>query len=184
MSSTSPGAAPEDLGGRSGGGAVNELDEDHSSTSTLGPFLVGGVMLVVGLVLLQQTFKIKAEGFDAQGPKFFPLVVVSLWLLLSVAYLIQHTLQVIRRGAGLSAERFEHMWGAGALVVLLIVYAYVLDPVGYWISTSLFFVGSARAMRSRNLVRDAVIGVALSLLVYLSFTRALGVHLPEGVLGF
>jgi putative tricarboxylic transport membrane protein len=108
---------------------------------------------------------------------------VSLWLLLSVVYLAQHLAKVLRTGAGLSAERFEHMLGAGALVVLLVVYAYVLDPLGYWISTSLFFVGAARAMGSRNLVRDTVVGIGLALLVYLSFTRALGVHLPEGVLG-
>ena len=182
--STSPGAAPDNLGGRSGGAPVNELDEDHSSTSTVGPFVVGAFMLVVGLVLLQQTFAIRAEGFDPQGPKFFPIVVVSLWLLLSVLYLGQHLVRVLRSGAGLSAERFDHILGAGSLVVLLVVYAFILDPLGYWISTSLFFVGSARAMGSRNLARDVVIGIALALLVYLSFTRALGVHLPEGVLGF
>jgi putative tricarboxylic transport membrane protein len=170
------GPAP-DPGGQSG------LDEDHGSTSTVGPFLVGGVMFAVGLVLLQQTFKINAEGFDPQGPRFFPLIMVSLWLFLSVVYLAQHLAKVLRTGAGLSAERFEHMLGAGALVVLLVVYAYVLDPLGYWISTSLFFVGAARAMGSRNLVRDTVVGIGLALLVYLSFTRALGVHLPEGVLG-
>ncbi len=170
------GQAP-DSGGPSG------LDEDHRSTSTLGPFLVGGVMLAVGLVLLQQTFKIEAEGFDTQGPRFFPLIVVSLWLFLSVMYLGQHLVKVLRTGSGLPAERFDHMLGAGALVVLLVVYAYVLDPLGYWISTSLFFVGAARAMGSRNLVRDIVVGIVLALLVYLAFTRALGVHLPEGVLG-
>lgn len=184
--STPSGADPDNLGVRSGGapGPVNELDEDHSSSSPVGPFVVGGVMLVAGLVLLRQTFKIEEVGFDAQGPRFFPLIVVSLWLLLSVVYLAQHLVKVLRSGNGLSAERFDHALGAAALVVLLVVYAYVLDPVGYWISTSLFFIGSARAMGSRQLARDAVIGIGLALFVYLSFTHALGVHLPEGVLGF
>ena len=189
MSSSDPavrGAASEDLGGRSGGDqrGADALDEDHSSTSVLGPFLVGGFMLAVGLVLVQQLFAINAEGFDPQGPRFFPMVVVSLWLLLSVLYLGQHLVKVLRTNAGLAAERFGHTRGAVALVVLLVIYAYVLDPVGYWISTSVFFVGAARAMGSRSLVRDLVIGIGLALLVYLSFTRALGVHLPEGVLGF
>lgn len=141
-------------------------------------------MLLVGLVLLQQTFKIEGAGFDPQGSRFFPLIMVTMWLVLAVVYLAQHTVKVIRSGTGLYAERFEHMLGVGALVVLLVVYAYVLDPVGYWISTSLFFIGSARAMGSRNPVRDVVVGIALSLFVYLTFTRALGVNLPEGVLGF
>jgi putative tricarboxylic transport membrane protein len=178
-----PGAA-SDPGGRSGGEHVNEVDEDYGSTSTLGPFLVGGFMLVVGLVMFWQIFKIHADGFAAQGPKFFPLIVISLWLVLSAIYLVTHLVKVLRRHAGHAAERFEHMVGAGWLVVLLVVYAFLLDPVGYWISTALFFVGSARAMGSRNLVRDVLVGVLLALVVYLSFTRALGVRLPEGVLGF
>jgi putative tricarboxylic transport membrane protein len=184
--STVRGPAPETLGG----GAADPVQQDsggepdHASTSVLGPFLVGAVMLALGSVMFWQTFAINAEGFDPLGPKFFPLVVISLWLLLSVLYLGQHTLKVVRTRTGLAAERFEHMRAAAALVVLLVVYAYVLDPLGYWISTSVFFVGAARAMGSRHLLRDVVIGVGLALLVYLSFTRALGVHLPEGVLGF
>jgi putative tricarboxylic transport membrane protein len=50
------------------------------------------------------------------------------------------------------------------------------------ISTSAFFVGSSRAMGSRHLARDVAVGIGLSLLVYLSFTRLLGVSLPAGVL--
>ena len=160
-----------------------QQDDTQEGSTRLGPIVVGGVMLVVGLVLLWQTFLIPGEGFDPQGPRFFPLLVVVLWVVLSVLYLGGHLLKLARGRAGAPSEPFQHGLAALLLVVLLVGYAFVLDPVGYWIATSVFFVLAARLLGSRNLARDVTVGVALSLAVYLAFTQALGVRLPEGVLG-
>lgn len=162
---------------------AEQITEEHESSSRLGPLLVGVVMVVVGLVLLWQVFQIRAEGFSMQGPRFFPLIAVLLWLALSVTYLVQHGVRFVRDRGGLPAEPFAHTRALLVLVVLLVVYAYVLEPVGYVISTFVLFVASARALGSRKLPRDLVIGAVLSIVVYLAFTRALNVHLPEGVLG-
>ena len=163
---------------------VHELDEDHSSTSKTGPFIVGAVMLATGVILLTQTFRIPGEGFDPQGPRFFPLCVVLAWLLLSAIYLATHIGKIIRTGKGEAAEKFARMVPAAILVIALIVYALVLDSVGYLIATALFFVAAARVLGSRNWARDITVGVLLSAVVYFSFTQALGVRLPEGILGF
>lgn len=158
------------------------VEPDHSSDSPLGPFVAGAVMVAVGVVLLTQVFAITAEGFDPEGPRFFPLIVITLLTALSVVYLLQQAMAVARRSVRLPAERFTHMPAAALLVGLLVAYAFVLGPLGYVPTTSIFFVGAARAMGSRHLPRDIVVGVGLSLLVYLTFTRALGVSLPAGVL--
>jgi putative tricarboxylic transport membrane protein len=163
---------------------VHELDEDHSSTSKTGPFIVGAVMLVTGVVLLFQTFRIPGEGFDPQGPRFFPLCIVLAWLLLSVIYLSTHILKIIRTGNGEAAEKFTRIVPAAILVVALIIYALVLDSVGYLIATALFFIAAARVLGSRNWARDITVGVLLSAVLYFAFTQALGVRLPEGILGF
>lgn len=163
---------------------VHELDEDHSSTSKVGPFIVGAVMLAIGVVLLVQTFRIPGEGFDPQGPRFFPLCVVLAWLLLSVIYLATHIGKIIRTGKGEAAEKFARMVPAALLVLALIVYALILDYVGYLIATALFFIVAARLLGSRNWARDVTVGVLLSAVLYFSFTQALGVRLPEGILGF
>jgi len=158
-------------------------DDPARRRSRLGPLLVGLVMIAVGLVLLWQIFEIPAEGFGMQGPRFFPAVVVAIWLGLAVIYLAQHVVSLRRSGPGLPAARFDRAGPMGLLVLILVVYAFALDPLGYWIATSLLFIASARTLGSRRLRRDVIIGVALSLVVYLLFTRALGVRLPEGVLG-
>ena len=177
--------APGDPGGRSAGAVVPDdfpaPEPDHSSDSVVGPLVVGVGLVVVGLVLLTQVFAIDAEGFSPEGPKFFPLLVLSLLTALSVVYLLQQVRAIARRTETLPAEKFSHMPAAAILVGLLVVYAFVLGPVGYVLATSAFFVAAARTMGSRHLVRDVVVGVGLALLVYLTFTRALGVFLPQGV---
>jgi putative tricarboxylic transport membrane protein len=162
---------------------VHELDEDHSSTSKAGPFIVGAVMLATGVVLLFQTFRIPGEGFDPQGPRFFPLCIVLAWLVLSVIYIATHILKILRTGKGQAAEKFSRMVPAAILVAALIIYALVLDSVGYLLATALFFIAAARVLGSRNWARDITVGILLSALMYFSFTQALGVRLPEGILG-
>ena len=176
---TSERPALDTVGGRPDG---SDLAVDHHSDSPVGVFLVGAGMLAVSVVLLTQVFTISNSDLSPQGPRFLPLVVVSLWALLSLLYLLQQTIRLVRRTGGLPAERFTHMAGASLLVVMLVVYAYVLDPIGYLITTTLFFVGAARTMGSHNWARDILVAVLLTLGIYLAFTRALGVNLPIGVL--
>jgi putative tricarboxylic transport membrane protein len=146
-----------------------------------GPFAFGAGIVLVSGVLLSQVFAIDTtEGFSPQGPRFLPLVVLTLMLVLGLVYLAQQA-AAVRRGGSLPAEPFTHLSAAAVLVGILVVYAFVLGPVGYVPATALFFVAAARTMGSRHLPRDVVVGVGLSLLVYLSFTRALGVFLPQGV---
>ena len=114
-------------------GKIHELDEDHTRTSNVGPLIVAAVMLAAGGVLLFQTFQIPGEGFDPQGPRFFPLCVVLTWLLLSDLYLANHVTKVARHGRGEAAEKFANVVPAAILVATLVVYALILDSVGYLI---------------------------------------------------
>ncbi len=147
----------------------------------VGPFAFGAGIVLFSGVLLSQVFAIETTvGFAPEGPRFLPLVVLTLLLALALVYVAQQ-LAAVRQGGGLPAEPFAHMRAATLLVLTLVVYAFVVGPVGYVPATAVFFVVAARTMGSHHLVRDIVIGVGLSLLVYLSFTRALGVFLPQGV---
>ena len=54
---------------------------------------------------------------------------------------------------------------------------------GFVIASSALFWVAARGFGSRRPLRDAVIAVALAVVVFLAFTRGLGLSLPLGVLG-
>jgi putative tricarboxylic transport membrane protein len=142
---------------------------------------MGAGLLVGCALLLTQVFAINGDGFSPAGPRFFPLLVVGLLTLLSGVYVLQQVRALTRGTDPLPAERFSHMPAAVLLVVVLVGYAFVLNTVGYAVTTAVFFVVTARILGSRHLVRDVVVGVGLSLVVYLGFTRLLGVFLPQGV---
>lgn len=154
----------------------------ETGTSTAAPLVAGVVLVGFGILLMTQVVAIKGDGFSPGGPRFFPLVVVTLLTVLAAVYLLQQVWAVAGRAALLPSERFSHMPAVLALLGLLVAYAFVLAFAGYVVATAAFFVGAARTMGSRLLARDLVVGVLLSLLVYLTFTRALGVFLPQGVL--
>ena len=72
------------------------------------------------------------------------------------------------------------LWGlavAALLVVLGLVGDFVLQ-----VPSALLFFGAAYAMGSRSYARDLVIGVIMAAVLYVGFTRGLGLHLPAGVL--
>ena len=103
--------------------------------STIGPIVVGAAMVLIGLVLLWQTFKIEGEGFDPQGPRFFPLLVVSFWIVLSALYLGHHLMDLARAKQGMASERYEHTVPVVLLVVLsslaLIKFGYLDRRIHY-----------------------------------------------------
>ena len=147
----------------------------------VGPFAFGAGLVLVSGVLLSPVCAIETdEGLAPQGPRFMPFVVITLMLALGLVYVAQQA-AAVRRHESLPAERFTHLPAAAALVATLVAYAFVVGPVGYVPATAVFFVVAARTMGSRQLPRDIVVGIGLTLLVYLSFTRALGVFLPQGV---
>lgn len=148
------------------------------------PVVTGAVMVAVGVLLLTQVPVIRADGYDVQGPRFLPLVVISLWTVLSGVYLVRAVVALVGRREGLPTERFDHMRRVALLLVLLVAYAYAVDPLGYVLTTAVFFVGTTLALGSRHLLRDGVIAVLLSVGIYLAFTEALNVRLPQGVMPF
>lgn len=153
----------------------------------LGPRIVAVLILTFGAVAAYQTVRLGAEeGYGPAGPAFFPLIVSAGLLLFGALFLLQTLVRpdpMLREHV--AEEAAATHWGTvGLLVVALLVYAFLLDPLGYPVATILFFVAVTRTLGSRRLVRDVVVAVVASLVLYLGFTEVLGVRLPGGVLEF
>lgn len=155
--------------------------EEIPAGSPVAPVVVGVIVLAVGVLLVWQAWLVPGD-LGPQGPRFLPVFLAIVWILLAAAYLAGAVTGLARRSGGVAAERFDHLWRVLALVVTLIVYAYVLDFVGYMISTSVLVAVSAAILGSRNHVRDAVVAVGLTVAVYFLFTRGLNIYLPTGLL--
>jgi putative tricarboxylic transport membrane protein len=122
---------------------------------------------------------------DPVGPRPVPVVLGVLLLVVAAAYAVD----VARGGTG-EAEAGEDIdlgtpidWRTvSLLLVAFVVNIVLIDWLGWVISGSLLFWGSAFALGNRHHVRNLVIAVVLSLATFYAFAIGLGVNLPAGVL--
>jgi len=154
--------------------------------SFLGLRLAAIFLLGVGVIALTQSFQIRqGVGYVVVGPRLFPVIISTGLFIFTLLFLIRTTpLWADTDLAEESAvEEAATHWVTVFLVIFaLIVYAVTLGPLGYPLSTALFFPAVSRIMGSRKLVRDTLVGMGLGLVIYIGFTRFLGVRLPAGLL--
>ncbi|MFI7432903.1 tripartite tricarboxylate transporter TctB family protein [Micromonospora haikouensis] len=122
---------------------------------------------------------------DPVGPKPVPILLGALLLVVAGVY----AFDVARGGRG-EPEAGEDVdlttpidWRTVLLLIgAFLVNAVLIDRLGWVISGTLLFWGSAFALGNRHHVRNLLIAVALSLVTFYTFAIGLGVSLPAGVL--
>ena len=155
--------------------------EPTAACAPRAPFILGAVIVAIGAVLLWQAWKVPGD-LAPQGPRFLPVAIAVLWILLGIAYLAGAVVALIGRRPQTAGERLDHLPRVLALIVVLIAYAYAIDPLGYLISTAVLFAACAALLGSRNHIRDVIIAVGLTVAIYFLFSRGLNIYLPPGPL--
>ncbi|MFI6262474.1 tripartite tricarboxylate transporter TctB family protein [Micromonospora sp. NPDC051006] len=142
--------------------------------------LVGGLVIVDGI---RTGHAISTA--DPIGPKPLPILLGVLLLIVAAIYAVD-----VSRGGRGEPEAGEDVdlttpidWRTVLLLIgAFLVNAVLIDPLGWVISGTLLFWGSAFALGNRHHVRNLLIAVALSLITFYTFAIGLGVNLPAGVL--
>lgn len=152
-----------------------------------GELLLGLVVAGFGTAVVWQTAQIRiTPAYSMVGPRAVPLIVgiglvlVGLWVAVEA---------VTGRATAPTTESDDADptlptdWRAvGLLGVALILYLLLMQPAGFIPASMILFTGAAFAMGSRRTVRDLLLGLVLSVVLYLAFTAGLGLRLPLGVL--
>lgn len=175
--SSSPSSPP---GSHAGSHAVR-----RPGAGKLGILIAAIVILLGAAVVLFDAIRISIDGgFGPQQPGFFPLIVGIGLVGFGLAFLLRATVKPDQALVEQAAEEHTdtHWRTLWIVVIALVIYAALLDPLGYIIATSVFFVGIAWVAGSRKLIRDVIIAVLFSAAVYFGFTELLGVRLPGGLL--
>ena len=152
--------------------------------SWAGPRLAGLFLLAASVAILLAVFEIPGRGgYASSGPRFVPLIVAIGLIALSALFLVRTWWRPDAELAERSAEEDDAThWATPALIMAaLLVYAFVLEPVGYPLATFAVFVVVARLLGSRALVRDVIAGLVLGFGLFTAFTQYLGVSLPAGL---
>ena len=133
------------------------------------------------LLLLAVAYGVTASGYEAMigdplGPAVFPIV-LAIPLGLFAVYLV------------LRPDR-EPAWPRGPALrkqvlalVAFVAYAYLLEPLGFVVSTFLAVVVLGCLLGAR-LPEAGAAGVGIAVVLFVLFDTLLGLPLPTGVLGF
>lgn len=142
------------------------------------------VLLAFALFALSQARGLRFGSIVSPGPGFFPLCLAVALTLVSVG-LVARAVREPRAAGGPAAGRRP---GGGLKVVgtlaALVVYALVLERLGFLLATFALLVFFFKALQRQRWLVALGGSVATSLLTYLVFKLWLGVNLPAGVWSF
>jgi putative tricarboxylic transport membrane protein len=155
--------------------------------------VAGGILFVLAVAYLVAASRIPQSSFAnaAVGPKAVPIAIGVALALASLALTLKGSLGSRgERGTEAAATASptegdtppQDLRKLGVVVLLLLGYILAFIPLGYVLSTFLFVMSATTFVDREHWVRNAVYAAALSVVVYVVFTRLLGVVLPPGVL--
>ena len=159
----------------------------HPITRNLGELALALGAIIFGLLVISQTTQIRvAPIYSTVGPRVIPYIVgaglalTGLWL--AVEALTGRTTAGSAESEDVDLSLPTDWRCIGLLALSLLAYLLLIEPAGFVIASAVLFIAAAYAMGSRRYVRDIVIGVLLAVVLYVLFTRGLGLDLPAGVL--
>lgn len=141
-----------------------------------------GVLALGAGVALGTAYLPSQGGYARIGPNFIPAV-VAFGLIVAGAFLLFEALTGGWRSMPAAGERPEHAFHLGAfgwVTAGLVVHIALIQWAGFVLAGAVLFACVARGFGSERYARDAGIGFAIALGVFLFFVRVLNVSLPGG----
>jgi putative tricarboxylic transport membrane protein len=150
--------------------------------------IFGGAVAVLAAFLFYAAFDIQVRASEhLLGSRLFPLIVTAGLTVLAALV----ALDAWRNGASPETDSSPIAWGGAALVMGgLALFALLVEPAGFIVATAALFACVAHAFvhadslkaRLKLLLRDLIIGLVLSTIIFIVFTRGLGLVLPAGAI--
>ena len=137
--------------------------------------IFGGTMLAVaiGFVWIATTFDAGLMA-DPLGPQTFPIIIGVVLGACSVYIIVRADPEPDWPTLARRAEM-------GLVIAGLVVYAMVLEPLGFIVSSAIAVWGLGWCLGNRPLPA-ALTGVSIAVVLYVLFHTVLGLSLPDGVL--
>ncbi|MEK4405986.1 tripartite tricarboxylate transporter TctB family protein [Sporosarcina sp. FSL K6-1540] len=133
------------------------------------------VFLLIGLLFVIESQKISDSAYGSSvGPKIFPMWLGIILILLSLRLLFETFKYKSETTAGMKLQYKKFLIIIGSAVL----YAFLLEMVGYVISTFLFLLISFQTMERGRLLPSFIIAAAFSFGIYYLFAKLLGGSLP------
>ena len=155
--------------------------------SIKGELAFAGSLLILGLIVVFDTANMLVPPASGTvGPQIFPYLVSGFLILVSIGIIIQ----VLRGNLGQpEGTEFGDTIEKTDFKTLLVVagsmatYPLLIERAGFIVASTVAFFGVSFAFGAKNVVKNLIVSVIFSAIVYFSFTRGLNVNLPSGIMG-
>lgn len=149
-----------------------------------GELMVSIALAALGIFVIAGTQDISSGGGYSQvGPRAFPYV-IGAGLLIIGGILSWQAVSGGWRNVPMDDSHEEPDWIAFAILsTAVILHMASIAWAGFILASTFLFTLVARGFGSNRLVRDILVGLALSTIAFFIFTRGLGLNLPSGLFG-
>ena len=135
--------------------------------------VTGVVLLIFGAWFANESRQLTSTmRTDPLGPSTFPM-------LLGFALMILSLYLIARPGADVAWPEASGWLKMGLILLSFVVYAYIMEPLGYIIATSLEMIALSLIFRG-PVLKSIAASVTFSVLMFALFTMVLDLRLPPG----
>jgi putative tricarboxylic transport membrane protein len=133
------------------------------------------IFLMIGAAFMLESFRISKSAYGSNvGPNVFPFLLGLILVLLSIKLL----LETLKYNAGHLPKMKLQYKKFFIILAAAILYAILLEPLGYVLTTFLFLIIGFQTMEKGNLLRTVLIAGAFSFGVYYVYVEILQGTLP------
>lgn len=158
----------------------------------MGEILIGLALIVLGAVIYLQSNDFPALNEVHLDAGSFPKLIAALLILLSLVLILQKGIALMRSrtpgGRPGMGERFRSFYREYKLVILTLViffvYIFLMQFIGFVVSTILFIVVTGLLVGSRakkDILVISIVSIAITLGTYFFFENVLNVRFPSGI---
>lgn len=147
-------------------------------------FLTGSISVIFGLIYGIAAFMLKRSPMgDPLAPSRFPLILAAGIVLFGLALIMKSDLASTKRAfAEIKEKTTENDILSRKMIILTVVaatiYSMVYEHLGYVISTFLFVGFIMTVLDRKKIVRNVIVSLVFSVLIYYVFFYILGISLP------
>ena len=152
----------------------------------VGELAFAGSLLLLGIIVLIATNNMLVPpGSGSVGPQVFPTIIGIFIIAVSIILAIE----ILRgnygqpEGTEFGEIKAKTDWKTLSTVAAsILTYPFLIESAGFVIASTVVFFGVGYAYGARKLIRNLLIALIFSLIVFLTFTEFLNVNLPAGLL--
>lgn len=139
-------------------------------------FWLSFVVLGLSAVAAALTLDVPAAGTGGtMGPSFLPWLMIGGMSLFALILLWRSQRQAPSAAAPFGARLLAQL---GGFLLLMLAYAWAYEPVGYLVSSVVFFVAALLMLGERRLLQLLLVPPGVVGSVYLVFTYVMQVYMP------